>query len=80
MFGPVFFSCFGKHFQYLTVIFSEVINMKKAVLAFICSMILMGGFGALTLPEKEEPAVEQNSYAMLSNFDTDSMPKIIYVV
>ena len=54
--------------------------MKKAVLAFICSMILMGGFGAVTLPEKEEPAVEQNSYAMLSNFDTDSMPEIIYVV
>ena len=54
--------------------------MKKAVLAFICSMILMGGFGALTLLEKEEPVVEQNSYAMLSNFDTDSMLKIIYVV
>ena len=54
--------------------------MKKAVLAFICSMILMGGFGAVTLPEKEEPAVERNSYAMLSNFDIDSMSKIIYVV
>ena len=54
--------------------------MKKAVLTFICSMILMGGFGAVALPEQEAPAVEQKSYAMLSNFDTDSMPKIIYVV
>ena len=54
--------------------------MKKAVLTFICSMILMGGFGAVALPEKEEPVVEQNSYAMLCNFDTDSVPKIIYVV
>ena len=54
--------------------------MKKAVLAFICSMILMGGIGAVVLPEKEAPAVERNSYAMLINFDTDSMPKIIYVV
>ena len=54
--------------------------MKKAVLTFICSMILMGGIGAVTLPEKEATAVEQSSYAMLSNFDTDSMPKIIYVV
>lgn len=54
--------------------------MKKAVLTFICSVILMGGFGAIALPEKVEPALEQNSYSMLSNFDTDSMPKIIYVV
>ena len=54
--------------------------MKKAVLAFICSMILMGSVGAVVLPENTEPAVEQNSYAMLSNFDTDSMPKMFYVV
>lgn len=54
--------------------------MKKAVLTFICSLILMGGLGAVALPEKAEPAVEQNSYSTLSNFDTDSMPKIIYVV
>lgn len=43
-------------------------------------MILMGGIGAVALPEKAEPAVEQKSYTMLSNYDTDSMPKIIYVV
>lgn len=54
--------------------------MKKAVLAFICSMILMGGFGAVTLPEKEEHAAEQNSYAYQCNFDTYSMPKMFYVV
>lgn len=54
--------------------------MKKAVLTFICSMILMGGIGAVALPKNEAPAVEQSSYAMLCNFDTDSMPKIIYVV
>lgn len=54
--------------------------MKKAVLTFICSMILMGGLGAVALPEKAEPAVEQYSYSALSNYDTDSMPKIIYVV
>ena len=54
--------------------------MKKAVLTFICSVILLGGFGAAALPEKAEPAVEQHSYTMLSNHDTNSMPKIIYIV
>ena len=54
--------------------------MKKAVLTFICSVIFLGGFGAVALPEKREPVVEQYSYTTLSNHDTDSMPKIIYVV
>ena len=54
--------------------------MKKAVLAFICSMILMGAVGAATLPAHAEPAVEQVSYVRLSNFDSDSMPKLFYVV
>lgn len=56
------------------------IIMKKAVLTFICSLILMGGFGAAALPEKAEPAFEQSSYSTLSNYDPGSMPKIIYVV
>ena len=56
--------------------------MKKAVLAFICSVIMMGAVGAAALPENEneKAAREQNSYAMLSNFETDSMPKMFYVV
>ncbi|MGN0981709.1 MAG: hypothetical protein ACI4O0_02330 [Candidatus Limivicinus sp.] len=54
--------------------------MKKVVLTFICSMILLGGFGAAALPEKAESSDEQYSYSTLSNHDTDSMPKIIYVV
>lgn len=54
--------------------------MKKAVLAFICSMILMGGVGAVALPENTEPAAELNSYAYQCKFDTDSMPKMFYVV
>lgn len=53
--------------------------MKKAVLTFICSLILMGGLGAVALPEKAEPAVEKNSYSVLSSYDAESMPKIIYV-
>lgn len=53
--------------------------MKKAVLTFICSLILMGGFGAAALPENAEPAFEQSSYSALSNYDPDSMSKIIYV-
>lgn len=54
--------------------------MKKAVLTFICSMILMGAVGAAVLPENEDAAQEQRSYSTLSNFDTDSVPKMIYVV
>ena len=54
--------------------------MKKAVLAFICSMILMGAVGAAALPETEEPAQETNSYTYQCNYDTDSMPKMFYVV
>ena len=53
--------------------------MKKAVLTFICSMILMGAIGA-TFPENAEPAMEQTSYVHLSNYDSDSMPKLFYVV
>ena len=54
--------------------------MKKAVLAFICSVILMGAVGAAALPENEKAAQVQNSYAYQCNFDTDSMPKMFYVV
>ncbi len=54
--------------------------MKKAVLTFICSMILMGAIGAATFPENAEPAMEQTSYVHLSNYDSDSMPKLFYVV
>ena len=53
--------------------------MKKAVLAFICSMILMGAVGAAALPENEDAAQEQRSYSTLSNYDSDSMPKMFYV-
>ncbi len=71
---------FGKHFPYPIVSITEVIIMKKAVLAFICSMILMGAVGVAALPENEDAAQEQRSYSTLSNFDTDSVPKMIYVV
>lgn len=54
--------------------------MKKAVLTFICSMILMGAIGAATFPENAEPAMEQTSYVHLINYDSDSMPKLFYVV
>ena len=54
--------------------------MKKAVLAFICSVILMGAVGAAALPENEDAAQAQRSYSTLSNYDSDSMPKMIYVV
>ena len=54
--------------------------MKKAVLAFICSVILMGAVGVAALPENEAPAQEQNSYSYQCNYDTDSMPKMFYVV
>lgn len=80
------FSCFRKPFSCLAVNISEVVIMKKAVLTFICSLILMGGFGAAALPEKAEPAFTQSSYSTqsnystLSDYDPGSMPKIIYVV
>ena len=56
--------------------------MKKAVLAFICSVIMLGAVGAAALPENEneKAAQEQNSYAYQCKFDTDSMPKMFYVV
>lgn len=54
--------------------------MKKAFLAFICSVILMGAVGAAALPENDEKALEQNSYSYLCNYDGDSMPKVFYVV
>ena len=54
--------------------------MKKAVLTFICSMILMGAIGAAAFPENAGPAMEQTSYVHLSNYDSDSMPKLFYVV
>ena len=54
--------------------------MKKAVLAFICSVILMGAVGAAALPENEDLAQEKNSYSYQCNYDTDSMPKMFYVV
>lgn len=54
--------------------------MKKAVLTFICSMILMGAIGAATFPENAKPAMEQTSYVHRSNYDSDSMPKLFYVV
>lgn len=54
--------------------------MKKVVLAFICSMILMGAVGAAALPETKDPAQEKDSYSYQSNFDTDSMPKMFYIV
>lgn len=70
----------------MAVNISEVVIMKKAVLTFICSLILMGGFGAAALPEKAEPAFTESSctaassYAALSNYDPGSAPKIFYVV
>ena len=54
--------------------------MKKAVLAFICSVILMGAVGVAALPENEAPAQEQNSYSYQCNYGTDSMPRMFYVV
>lgn len=54
--------------------------MKKAVLTFICSLILVGAIGAATIPANAEPAMEQTSYVYLSNYDSDSMPKLFYVV
>ena len=71
---------FGKHFPCPIESKIEVNIRKKAVLAFICSMILMGAVGVAALPENEDAAQERNSYSYQCNYDTDSMQKMFYVV
>lgn len=53
--------------------------MKKAVLTFICSAILMGAVGAAVLPEADEKASERDSCSYLCDYDGDSMPKVFHV-
>lgn len=54
--------------------------MKKMVLTFVCSVILMGAIGTAALAEKDENTTVQDGYAYLCNCDSESMPKIFYVV